>query len=1807
MNFRTTKPRVVLFQILFLVLILPIIITSCGDDGTVHIVYKDFGEEVSTTQNLTIEFNQEVANPNQLNRWDSTAYIQFEPEIKGAFNWESTSRLVFSPANQLPPATTIKGTVSKAILTGAKDLKLGDDISFTFSTKPLTIQEISAYYSRVNRGSKDDPNAFVELTFNFPVPVQEVENRLKLQLGLDLAGITMETEDKFSRKVLFYADRFELVDQTFPITVTVGAGITPFGGAQTTTKELKVQTNLSSPFNFKVKSISSLYNGSEGVVDIVTTQAPQADDFKKFLSINPKIDFKLERKSNGFQLVSEDFQISQKYEVIVKKGLEGEIGGVLRSEYRQDISFGNVQPTIKFAGNKSRFLSKQGFKNVKIQILNVPEVELVVYKLYENNALNFLSSRNYYYDYNTDEYTYGYNYGNTNQYDEVWKETVTTGDLAREGNYSILNLDFEDKLKDFKGIFIIQVKSTENQWLKDSRVISISDLGLIAKNGRNRTYVFVNSLETASPVTGAQVTLIGTNNQKLQTVITNGQGAAIFELDPNMPSGFDPQMVVVQQGEDYNLMDFMSTAIQTSRFDVGGKYLYDRKYEGFVFMERDLYRPGETANFAVIVRDRDWGLPGEIPIKIKVRTPDGRDFISIQKVLSQQGFGEASIALPIASLTGNYSMSVYTSNDQFLVSKNLKVEEFLPDRIKVNSNLDKKEYLSSDDNINLEIKAVNFFGPPAANKSYQVRMQWERRSFWSKKFRNYSFSYHELNTPLYDVSREGTTNDAGAAYENIRIPEFSNNGLINLTAFVTVFDETGRPVSVVNRAKIFTQDVFYGIRSADYWVKTGSLVKSDLIALDKDENVLNDKKARVKIVKHEYKTVLTKSGSYYRYRSQKYERTIEDKQVVFSGQNTSISFIPDLSGRYEVRIYPPGSKNYIAKSFYAYGYGATNANSFEVNTEGEVDIILDKEGYATGETAKVLINTPFNGTALITVESNEVKDYFYVQTENRSAQFDLSIKDTYLPNVFVSATLFKPQKESEIPLTVAHGYALVKADDPGNKLEVAIEAVEKSRSNQTQRISVITQPNAMVGLAVVDEGILQVAKYKTPSPYDFFYGKRALEVDSYDLYPYLFPEIAGNLPGGGAELESQLSSRINPLNNKRVKLVSYWNGIKQADGSGSLDFDIEIPQFSGDLRVMAIAFNDQSFGNGQRNMKVSDPIVISPGIPRFLSPQDTLQMSVAISNTTSKGINAEVTIDAKGQVNTIGTAAGRETLDAGKEKSLSYELAAKNEIGQGEIEVKVKDGGDEYLNTTSITIRPNVPLVKTTGSGVINDAATRQVTMEVEKYIPSTVKRKLIVSKSPMTEFSSDLNYLLRYPYGCIEQTTSRGFPLLYYTEITGESADKNQAGNNANYIVNEVIKRLYLMQLYNGGFAYWPGQGNPSLWGSAYATHFLVEARRAGYSVNSKVLKKALDFLKKKANEKKVIDYYYTYTSKRAIYPRSSIYSLYILALAGEPQRSTMNFYYSKQGSLTSDSKYLLAAAYSLTGDRQRGLSFLPSDFSTDATIKSSGGSFYSPLRDEAIALASLLDADPTHSQIPVMAKHVADALKSRRWYNTQERAFSLVALGRIAKQAANSNITATVSGPNGKIGEFENTKEPLELAGENLTGNINIQTQGEGTLYYFWETEGISKDGSYEEEDNYLKIRRTFLNEGGGTVDLSNVKQNDRIVVRLTLQNAYGTAVENIVVTDMLPACFEVENPRFGELPEYRWIKDSSTPDHSDFRDDRVHLFTDLYTGQKRVYYYMVRAVSKGKFQLGPVAADAMYNNEYHSYHGGGEVIVK
>jgi uncharacterized protein YfaS (alpha-2-macroglobulin family) len=1813
-----------------LTLLLSIVMFTQCSKNLVEVQKTDFKEEVATQQNLKFTFSQDLVADNKLNVWDTTNYLNFTPKVEGKFKWVSKNELIFSPVKGFQPSTDYKAVLQDALVKAApnKVPDVNKKNSITFHTPYLGLQDSDVYWTQDNRRTKQ---LRVNLNFNYKIKPQSIKNILSIKAGGKQIQSFRVVNDDISKTAQVVIDEAGLQNaEASKIELSIAPGLRCAESPYVTTKAIVHSVNTPNKRNLEIVNAKAEYENNRPYIRVQTNQAVEELEVLNNLKIKPSVVYQVKMLDHGF-LIKGNFKANKSYTITLSDNIRGVFGGKLAEAHEQVVQFGNLSPYISFVAKKGLYLSSKGNKNVGIRIVNVPKVKVTVHKIYENNIQRFVTERGSVSDNASSYYTNYSNYG-----DVVLDQQYDTRSLPQTNGMHVLNLDL-DKANNFKGIYVIKVASTEKQWLNSNKIVSVSDIGFIVKHTKDDVLVFANSIMNAKPLKGVAVSLISKSNQPYYKVTTDANGVAKFpKVKEKFPQA-NVRMITARYGNDFNYLHFNQTSVERSAFDIGGIRENKSGYQAFLYGERNLYRPGETINLNTIVRDQKWKVPGQIPVKVKLLLPNGKDFTTMRGVLDKQGAFAASIKLPKSAITGTYNAEVYSATGVLLTSKRISVEEFMPDRIKVKVDLVDHEFknvwkkdIKNGDKVQVKVEALNLFGPPAANRNYDLSFYLQRKAFRpnAKKYRDYNFAIRSGDDKrvystdyLKNERREGKTDKKGLIKESFKVPaEYVNQGVLQGKVFATVFDETGRQVSRLKTFNVFTQDVFLGIKNFDYYVSTNNPLPVQLVAVNKNGNPVNAT-AKVQVIRYRWQTVLEKTYNGTRYVSRRKPKILQENTVSFNGGVAApFNFTPNYSGEYEIRVKLPKSDFYVSQSFYAYQYGTTDNASFEVDKDGKIGITLDKKEYNVGDQAKVLFTTPFRGRMLVTVERNQVYKHFYVDTDKKSASVTIPITEAYQPNVYITATLIKPLSDGAIPLTVAHGFAPLKVTRPENRLQVSIDAVEKTESKQKQTIKVKTnrvESDVQVTLAVVDEGILQLKRYSSPNPLNYFFQKRALEVNAYDLYPNLFPElfIRRSSSGGGGSIADE---RANPMVNKRIKLVSFWSGILKTNAQGEASYTINIPQFSGSLRIMAVAYKGNAFGAAHKNMIVADPVVISTALPRFLSPGDQVKMPVTLTNTTDNAAPASVQLRTTPNLRIIGRKSANITLAANSEKQVMFEVQAARVIDSAKIEVVANAMGRIFSEKQHINIRASSGVIKSSGSGVVT-AGTNQSLSLKKGLVPATAKAKLVVSKSPLVQFAKSLDYLIQYPHGCVEQTTSSVFPQLYAQNLMKVLMPKTQGfeatyGKQIKENVQEGILRLQSMQMYNGALSYWPGGDYESWWGTAYATHFLLEAKKLGYNVNTSMLNRMYAYLARKSKSstdayysRNRVRYYYTDNNGsrklKTIAKREAIYSLYVLALAKKADVSTMNFYKENAKLLSLDSKYLLASAYFILGDQLNYQALLPKSFSGEKAEQALSGSFYSYIRDQALALNGLIEADPQNPQIGTMARRLGQQVRSARYLNTQESAFSLLALGKLST-INKGNVQAVVTAGGSRVGAFSG--QDLTITQNIAEKALNIRATGSGSLYYFWQMQGLSATGKVEDKDNVLRVRKQFYDRDGRLIKDKVFRQNDLVVVKVTIETTDGSNVENVALTDMLPAGFEIENPRLtSSSPAVSWIKKANTPDYFDIRDDRINLFTTA-SRRTKTFYYLVRAVSQGNFSMGPVSADAMYNGALYSYNGSGTIKI-
>ncbi|MCO6473048.1 MAG: MG2 domain-containing protein [Melioribacteraceae bacterium] len=1788
----------------FASLIFTILLFSCSSKDMVEIIEFSPQGETKELTTFRVEFDRALAPDSLTDKWIDGNFIQFNPAISGKYKWIDAKTLIFSPDHPLEPIQKYTANVTADVLFNS--LYETDFDEYDFNTPDFDVLKTEFFWTQLpNQTHKVSIQANVY--FNYPVSPDQLKNYIKVFVESKETSELSIVSDKSSEMIAVNLGEFSQANSNQKIVLKIKKGLSSTIGKKPLEDDREFTYDLEALTRLAVTDVYSEFEGVRGVIVVTTTQMVNSERVREFITLNPPLDYDVSVFDNTIRLEG-NFADYQSIDLKIAKGLPGVLGGELEFDYQQMITFVNLNPAINFKDKQGSYLLRGGEENLEIMAVNVEEVEITVSQVFENNLVHFLGDYGYYFS-SDDSYYYS-PYINVSRYGKMLYEEKLS--LPRKENWKTdFTVNINKALQsEFKGLFVIQINSKEDRWIQDTKIFAVSDLGIIAKRSHNSITVFVNSITSTDAVESAEVKLFSSNNQLLAEGFTNKNGAVTLNKFYHSLEEFSPQLILVKNGDDFNFINLYGSRVETSRFDVGGKYDY-YDYNAFIYGDRNLYRPGERVNISGIVRDRKINVVKDVPVFIKVYTPTGKLFDEFKKILNQQGSFELSFEVPEYSQTGEYRVDLFTANERLIGNYKFSIEDFVPDKIRVILK-NNPEIASSGQSITTSIDAEFLFGAKAADMPYQAEIQLRHKPFISKQFPRFTFSNSSIKDSfIKNQLMDGKLDSEGHAEVVYQIPhDVKSSGLITAYQFVSVFDLTGRPVNRVSSAEIYPNRHYIGIRSDRYYVGTNDEIKFQVIAVDQNDKAVEKLNVLATLVKYEWQTVLKQdhADNYY-YTSEKKEVIKWNKNITIEGEPEDISFSVPSSGQYELRIndlyYGEG---YQYSGFYAYGWGSSTASSFQVDREGRVDIVLDKEKYEPGDEAKILFMTPFEGKMLVTLERDSVFYYNTVDVKDRSFELTLDIKEEYLPNVYVSATLFKPHTlESATPYFVGYGYKSLQVEDSDNLLEVEIESPEKIKPNTKQKITINTKSkkDIFITLAAVDEGILQLKNYQTPDPYSFMYAKRALQVDGYDIYKYLLPEIVTSSPGGD-DFAAQLKKRTNPITTKRFKLLSYWSGIRRTDSSGEVEITLDIPQFNGEVRLMALAYDESSFGSAESFMKVADDVIIESEIPRFLSINDKLEIPVTAINTTNKNIDIDLSMSVNGPLNITSDDKAKVTINPNSTFTSNFYLNVGSKIGKGSINIESK-GDAKVSEKIDIPIRPVSPLVVESGSGILTAVNEMKINLSGE-FVEGTQQANLVISNFPGVRYAKTLKSLIGFPYGCLEQTVSKLFPQLYFEDIAKLAAPELYKTTNPIYNIKEGIRKIEAMQRYDGSFLYWPSGTTTNEWTNVYAAHFLLEARKAGFDVNANVINSMLSYISKRVHSKETIEYVKYDQNRRTVViaaSREIPYGLYVLALSGKGDLATMNYYKARLHLLPGDSRFFLAGAYALMGKWQAAYEIIPSSFSPVKTERTTGGSFNSSVKANAIILNLLLDVDPENVQIPNFIKYLNDNAKDI--YSTQDKAFVFMALGKSAKAASESKLNVKIEADGKVVGEFSGKDINIDLT-NYINSEIKLIPEGKGKTYFYWSVEGVKTTSEFENKDSNLKVRRRYFDYRSGTEITNNTfRQGDLIVCKFELTGV-ARDIENIVISDLLPAGFEIENPRLMETQ--RLTSDSNNKllpvEYLDIRDDRLLLFTSLRNQNYGEFKYLIRVVNRGEFHLAPITADAMYDREYNSINGGGIIKV-
>ncbi|HVY51726.1 MAG TPA: alpha-2-macroglobulin family protein [Devosia sp.] len=1392
-----------------------------------------------------------------------------------------------------------------------------------------------------------------------------------------------------------------------------------------------------------------------------------------------------------------------------------------------------------------------------------------------------------------------------NKYGEqVWTGTV---DLAQGANNAMVTtaIPVHDAVPAMQpGAYVVTAKvtgSNQDYWNDlATQWFIVTDLGLTTVSGDDGIHAFVRSLTTAKPIAGASVQLVAVNNEILGTATTDANGEASFA--PGLARGDGGRAPQLLEASTQGAADYAFLDVSKPGFDLTDRGVAGRPSPGpldlFATSERGVYRPGETVFLTALLRDQKVKAVENLPLTMKVERPDGVEAQTL--VLNDKGAGSYFDAMTLdkGAMRGAWTVRFYADpKDEALDTVTFLVEDFEPERLAFDvSAPDAPLKLGEVNDITVAAKYLYGATAPGLDIEADSLVSGTRTiDGWP----GYEFGRTDdtFTSDFEPLGVVGTTDDNGNATAEVTIPEPSATTK-PLTAQLTLrlVDSNGRTVTRSLTRPVQTDGNRIGIKpqfSDAAGLAQGSEAGFDVIAIGPDNKTLAMSGLAWTLSRIE--------TTYQWYRDNgtwKWEDVTTTSKVANGAVDTPADGPATVSakvdwGRYLLEVTAADGSTSSSYEFYA-GYYYPEAGS---DTPDTLQVALDQQAYKPGDIAHLKLDPQFAGTALVMVVDDRVIDMKAVDVPEGGTTVDIPVTADWGPGAYVTATLYRPADAAQKRMP-ARALGLAYADvDPGDlKLAVSLDAPKeaKPRTPLSATVKLGNVPvgtKAYVAVAAVDLGILNLTHFAVPDPDGWYFGQRALGVEFRDLYGQLIDPtqgILGALRSGGDESASRLGTPP-----ATTVLVALHTGVVEvgADGTASVSFDM--PDFSGTVRLMAMAWTATAVGHASADVVVHDPVVVNLSPPRFLRIGDISRLLVEVTNVSGPAGSYTVELDPG---DGLSTDAAKTTFDlaAGERNALSLNLKGEG-LGDQKLKVIVTQP-DGVTQVKELTLGVRAAAAPQTVSSLIPIAPGETVVLDRSRFdglIAHTAELSVAIGPIARLDVPNLLDHLDRYPYGCAEQVTSRAMPLLYLNDVAaGLGLGTDDALRQR---VVDAIGDLLTHQTSTGGFGLWGPFDSTDLWLDSYVTDFLLRAKAAGYDVPAQAMSNALDNL---GNQ----------VSAAADFDRGGedlAYALYDLARAGRAAIGDLRYYLeAKLDNFGSPlAKAQLGAALALYGDRTRAATAFNAaiqGLSASDDPKRWRTDYGSQLRDTAGVLALAAEFTPAGVDLAALAKTLAAERDGKRWTSTQDDAWTLLAAAALQKQATSGSVSIDGAALTGTVYK-RYPQEHFDAAAVTIINNGNQPTEAKVSVT------GIPATPP-KASGNGFTIARQYFTLDGEAADLGNVHQNDRFIVVLTMTaNELGSG--QYVVADPIPAGFEIENPDLSAAEgasDITWLTvDPAT--HVESRTDQyVAAFRYVEDTQNFSTAYLVRAVSPGTFAMPGATIEDMYRPELRANTDAGSIEI-
>jgi len=1744
---------------------------------------------------------------------DLSGAITVDPPLPGAIRLLDDHTLVLEPSQALAPSTNYHARMDSSKL-DTHAFRMEGSAGTSFSTEPFAVKSLRLYYNW-DLLHQNEVELVGECDFNYPVSEADFRRALAVSRQGETQGVSVE-KGLLPTRYVFKVAGFTRQESAQTFKVTLAKGLLCENCGLGLAQDYESTISLDALPRFELADVQLHHEPGRSLVAVQFSLPVTEAEVKSHLSVARVTDsgklvpvpFDVESEY-AYAVISADFLPNVTYRIVVNEQMRCKTGRLIetttakdasgqlrRQDLSRDVQVQDAPPKVEFQ-DAGHYLPRDGSRLLAVRTTNLDGFTVTAFRVFKNNLVHYLrdSGLNGY-----DDGRYGMDLRSRElpvKGGQINEEITTQVDLARL---------YGGKLD---GLYNVTVNSPQHDTSGRTWVLA-TDIGLVATRAGKDLWVQALSIGSLAPKPNVLVEVYSRENQVLHSGRTDLEGRLrIADIDATVDD-MQPFLVVASDGEDLSFLHLNHNPLSVSRFDTGGDPVSKEGFEAFLSSDRGLYRPGDAVNLTSILRRFDLARADQ-PVELKVLNPEGKESLRVDLQPDAEGMATVQLPLKADAMTGEYqAVLALKGRDNPLTQAAFKVEEFIPNKITANIELPRSE-AQSGGKIEYGVRVLHLFGAPAAALNVKTEVELVPGRFEHPDYPGYRFvdGSRDFTSETLRVPK-GVTDGKGAYPVSLEIPTSILPGSMILgNVYAEVLDEGGRPVGAHATIRIHRYPYYLGLKSlVGNQVEPGTRVQLSLVAIDPGGKRQNLKGVPITVTRKRWYSVFRKHGWRGDFESSFYEEVVDARRVDIKGQ-ASFGFVADKEGDYTVLL---GDESGMRSSLDLTVQGRASGEEDEVaaanlKDPGTLVLKLDKNEYRSGDTAQVQVNAPFAGRLLLSEERDSVFERRSVLIPAGRSVVPLPVGAALNPNAYVVGLLLRKPSENlrQLPM-VSFGVAPLAMDARDRKVDLGWAAPASVTSQQGLNVDLSTgEPGAKVVVAAVDEGILQIISFATPDPFAYFYRKRRLETQVSTFWDEVLPDLQRKEAVGGDEDEGFERRHLNPVAAQRVKSFARYSGVLTADAAGKVHVAFPTEDFQGEARVMAMAVKGSKFGSRAWHVKVADPIVLEAHLPRFLAPGDLFTMPVRVFNQTDKKAVISLSLQLSGPIEATGKPAEPLSIDPKAEKGVDLDLRAKGDAGVAVVQVTALTAdGASYVKRTELAVRPGQPLSTDMLQGSLAPGAEVKLPVPGD-FIPFGRLARIHLSANPLYEFIGALRYLVQYPYGCAEQMTSQAFPMLAlkgsgllggaYNLASGSGGGDAKAEAD----VQAAIRALAKQQMPDGTFSLWPGGEGEAGYLSDYVSQFMLEAKRAGFDVDNQVL----DRIRQRIGAIQVpsqagrLDRSQQNVAERPIFDP---YRFYLRALSGNPDREGMRAMLADQPrmrDLAVFDRCLLAMAFAETGDADSARRSLPKKEAVLGAklYREAGGSWNSSQRDLAGYLLALARSGAGPGEMDPIVDEMRKRMKDGHFGSTQEDAWTFLALSQALKRyAAERPLRA-----DWRLGQgpAQSLAAESTLLGDEqgLFGKtVTVTNRGDGPLAYTLLAEGTRLAAPTQEDSQGMSLRRVYRDEQGKEINLGSVTQGQLVVV--TVEVACKRPVENLVVVDLLPAGFEVDNPRLQSQGRLGF----DPPNHinaayTDIRDDRILLFTQDAQDDLS-FSYSVRAVSPGTFQVPALLAEAMYDPEIH-----------